>query len=221
MKKITIFTIILSLLLALSSFVCADNSISANPDQEVTVTIELGKTVTSGDYSIDYDKSKLEFVSASPVNGEYDPSRIMFYGQSTTTLTIKFKTLANVSGDAYVKFVPSVFGLDGDEVAVTAQDMTIKIGEATPSPETSNTPSQEVTDTPSTSTTVSPSDNGDDTETPSTSTSTTASSTSDDGKDDETNATGSTFHQTGVSIAAVATIALVAVIGSAIVIKRK
>lgn len=225
MKKITIFTIILSLLLALSSFVCADNSYKVGDEVTVTFTVNSSKPVAAGDYTISFESDKLQYVagSISPRDKGEDYEVIstssvrgLFTGENDVkTITAKFKTLKAGSTNVSLSFA-KVGDEDGIKIeGVTVAPVTVNIVEPTQIPSTSETPS------PSTSTTVSPSDNGDDTETPSASASTTVSSTSDDGKDDETNATGSTFHQTGVSIAAVATIALVAVIGSAIVIKRK
>ena len=57
MKKFTIFTIAFALVCALAFgfSVYADEPIPANPGENVTVTIDLGKKVASGDYTIKYE----------------------------------------------------------------------------------------------------------------------------------------------------------------------
>ena len=102
MKKLTVMTIVLALLLAVASVVCATE---AQPETEnvKTVTFNLGETAArTGRYTVTYSSEYLEYVkgSATPSTAENADKAgevvVAFSGANATEITLKFKVIEDL-----------------------------------------------------------------------------------------------------------------------------
>ncbi len=221
MKKITILSIVIALVLACAfgiSVNAADNA-SFKAGDTVVVEFDLKGTMQNGDYKVTYNDDVLTFKSITPCAdgaaytknaGEVVAS--FFTPAQKVVVTFTAKADSTVEA-ANVTLVPKLFtNTEGEDVNVQAGSPVVTVTPAAieenvvenevinevPANEVENEVSNEVANevsnevsTPATSNTV----NND---------------------DDKT-----TYDQTGANIAIVAVVALAVVLGSAIVIKRK
>ena len=224
MKKLTVFTLVLALLLSLSSVaLAADDNTQTQTPKQVTVTFELGETaVRTGNYAVKYPKDYLQYVSATPsgadnVTTEGNVSQVeeAFVYANTTSVSLTFNVLKD-DKNVDVTFVPEGFvSVDGEPVTVSEMTKTVTIkaeeqqpGEVTPTnPDNTQTPGGTVTpENPGTQTPAG-------TDTPAANTNN-QSQASNSAKPAE-------FDQTGLNVAVVAVIALVVIAGAIVLIKRK
>ena len=234
MKKLTVMTIVLAMLLALATVVCAAE-VTAEAGETVTVEFELNPTLVKADYTITYDSSKLEYVSKSvtPANGRDERTagkvEASFYGaDSNAKISAKFIVKeALKEGEATdVKLsVVKAYGASSDDpVADVTDTVTVKIPETTPTETTptETTPTEttptETTPTETTPTETTPTETTPTETTPTETapTETTPTEVTPTEKDDKTK-----FDPTGISVAYVGIIALVVLAGAVVLIKRK
>ena len=234
MKKLTVMTIVLAVLLALTTAVCA-----AEVGETKTVSFDLGEAMVAGDYTITYDPAYLEFVSVTPSRSVNDKTAgkvvVSFYDGDTDTVTVTFRAVKEVEKDTAVEvtFVPGEFGnMDREVVPVEGATKTVTLTAPVIEPPVSSDVPPVSSDVPPVSSDVPPvssdvpasSDvppvSSEESVVPPTSSapvesSTPAPSTDDEGEDK------ATYDKTGVSVAYVGIIALVVIAGAAVLIKRK
>ena len=138
MKKLTVMTIVLALLLAVASVVCAAE---AQPETEnvKTVTFNLGETAArTGRYTVTYSSEYLEYVkgSATPSTAENADKAgevvVAFSGANATEITLKFKVIKEEAGkEVEVTLTPDKFvSTEGEKMTtLEAKAEKVKVGE--------------------------------------------------------------------------------------------
>ena len=219
MKKITILSIVIALVLACAfgiSVNAADNS-SFKAGDSVVVKFALGDTMKNGDYTITYNPDALEFKSVTPSASAKNDSEagkvvVTFFGAEATEVVATFtaKTVTDATS-AQVSLVPEKFKNTSGEnktadVKPATQTVTVTPSSTEENVVKNEVPSNEVNDNVVADNEVIENE----VKTPVT------TNTVKNDNDDK-----ATYDQTGANIAIVAVVALAVVLGSAFVIKRK
>ena len=245
MKKITVMAIIIAMLVALTSVVCA-TSVTAESGKEVTLTFKLGNTgVRTGDYTIEYNSDYLTYKSATPADKvKYDTSVLeaeatdgtfksadgtRFAGNSTTgkdtfTVTLKVKegTTAQ-SADISIINAKQFVTRAGEER--TSYDVEVGAKATVALVESKGPDDQQEEEPGTTPPTVDGNENNNNNNNNNdNSNNNSDNQTSTENKDTEVSATSeddkTRYDQTGANVAIVAGIALVAILGAVALRKR-
>ena len=223
MKKITILSIVIALVLACAfgiSVNAADNA-SFKAGDTVVVEFDLKGTMQNGDYTITYNPDALEFKSVTPsASDKNDPEAgkvvVTFFGVEATEVVATFtaKTVTDATS-AQVSLVPGKLrNTNGEDKAAEVKPATQTVTVTPSSTEENEVGNEVINEVPSNE--VGNEVSNEVANEVANEVSSPATSNTVNNDDDK-----ATYDQTGANIAIVAVVALAVVLGSAFVIKRK
>ena len=231
MKKITIMSIILSILLVMTTVVCAAEGVTATVTapatveegtETVAVTVSLDKGIGMGDFEVKLGTANvLKYKDATVEgNGMVEPTEnggAFIMTGTTKKITLNFEVVGKAGESTTVEFVKTgVWGEDSHdnkEVTVSGKPTITIVAKPTTTPTTTQKPTEGTTTPTQKPTEGTTTPTGSEEDTPAPTEGENAVVTTSTGDD--------TFDQTGMNVGVVAGIALAVVIGTAVVVKRK